>query len=135
MSKYSLYFDGCSKRNPGPAGAGAVIYEGQREIWFSSYYVGNKETNNVAEYYGLLMGMEEAMNMELKDLHVYGDSQLVIKQMNNEYKTNSLNLIPLKDRAKMYEQKIGNVVYEHIYRKDNKRADMLANLGLVKETK
>ena len=44
--EYTLYFDGCSKGNPGEAGAGAVIYQNEIEIWSSSVYVGNKETNN-----------------------------------------------------------------------------------------
>ena len=64
--EHVLYFDGCSKGNPGEAGAGAVIYQNGIEIWNSSIYVGSKESNNVAEYNGMIMGMTEAIARNIK---------------------------------------------------------------------
>ena len=67
---YSLYFDGCSKGNPGKAGAGAVIYKNNMEIFSISIFVGEKETNNVAEYSGLVIGLKEAVKLSIKNLDV-----------------------------------------------------------------
>ena len=99
-TSYVMYFDGCSKSNPGPSGAGAVIYQDDIEIWGKAVYVGDKATNNVAEYSGLITGLEEANNMEISNLVVRGDSMLVIKQMKGEYKVKSLSLYPLYEKAK-----------------------------------
>ena len=55
-NNFVMCFDGCSKGNPGPAGAGAVIYNNDEEIWSASLYLGKKETNNCAEYQGLILG-------------------------------------------------------------------------------
>ena len=79
--RYKLFFDGCSKGNPGIAGAGAVIYnELNKEIWSKSSFVGKKETNNVAEYSGLILGLEEVVEMggSIRNLIIKGDSKLVI---------------------------------------------------------
>ena len=96
---YELFFDGCSKGNPGLAGAGAVIYNHlNKEIWCKSSFVGKKETNNVAEYSGLILGLEEAVKMEggcIRNLIVKGDSKLIIEQMKGNYKVNSPNLLQL----------------------------------------
>lgn len=129
--EYVLYFDGCSKGNPGEAGAGAVIYKNGVEIWNSSVYVGTKESNNVAEYNGMIMGMTEAIARNIKNLSIKGDSMLVIKQMKGEYKVRSVNLIEWYNKSKTLEKSFDTITYEHIYRKDNTRADKLSNDGIL----
>lgn len=129
--EYVLYFDGCSKGNPGEAGAGAVIYKNGVEIWNSSFYVGAKESNNVAEYNGMIMGMTEAIARDIKNLSIKGDSMLVIKQMKGEYKVRSVNLIEWYNKSKTLEKSFDTITYEHIYRKDNTRADKLSNDGIL----
>lgn len=131
--EYVLKFDGCSKGNPGPSGAGAVLYHNENEIWSDNQYIGNKKTNNYAEYYGLILGLKEANRQNIQTLHVCGDSLLVIKQMNGEYKLKSENLYQLYNEAKKLEETFVNITYEHIYRQYNKRADELANLALENE--
>jgi ribonuclease HI len=128
--QHTLFFDGCSKGNPGPAGAGAVIYQGNTEIWAKSIFVGNNSTNNVAEYTGLIIGLHEAVNKKIKELIVKGDSMLVIKQMKGEYKVNSNDMLRLYENAKGFEKYFDKIVYEHVYRDHNKRADQLSNEGL-----
>uniref|UniRef100_A0A6C0ETC3 RNase H type-1 domain-containing protein n=1 Tax=viral metagenome TaxID=1070528 RepID=A0A6C0ETC3_9ZZZZ len=128
--QHTLFFDGCSKGNPGPAGAGAVIYQGNTEIWSKSLFVGNNSTNNVAEYTGLIIGLHEAVNKKIKELIVKGDSMLVIKQMKGEYKVNSKDMLRLYENAKGFEKYFDKIVYEHVYRDHNKRADQLSNEGL-----
>ena len=129
--EYVLKFDGCSKGNPGPAGAGAVIYKNGTEYWKGSAYVGRKETNNVAEYVGMLIGLQEAVKKNINEIHVYGDSMLVIKQMRKEYAVNSFSLKPYNKKAFELAKQIGKVRYSHIYRDQNGLADRLANEGLL----
>jgi ribonuclease HI len=129
---YLLKFDGCSKGNPGLAGAGAVIYLHDNEIWSENFFVGEKFTNNHAEYAGLILGLQQAKAMGIKILRVEGDSQLVINQMLGIYKCKSLNLIELYDKAKDLESSFEKVYYNHIYRTENKRADELSNIAIKK---
>ena len=125
-----MFFDGCSKGNPGNAGAGAVIYQNDTELYSVSLFVGNKETNNVAEYNGLIIGLELAINNGIKELSVKGDSLLVIKQMKGEYKVKNKNLKILFERAKQLSLQFDKITFEHIYRENNKRADELSNIAL-----
>jgi ribonuclease HI len=130
LDKYCLFFDGCSKGNPGQGGAGAVLYKNDDEMWADSTFVGKNVTNNASEYTGLILGMKKAINEGIKTITVKGDSQLVIKQMKGEYKVNSSNLEELYKTAKTLENSFDKIQYEHVYRKDNKRADELSNQGL-----
>ena len=127
---YTLFFDGCSKGNPGRAGAGAVLFKNQIEVYADSLFVGEKETNNVAEYNGLLMGLREAVARGVKKLAVKGDSLLIIKQMNGEYKVNSPSMKPLYQEARNLSSFFDYVTFEHVFRTENKRADALANKGI-----
>lgn len=133
MSTYTLCFDGCSKGNPGPAGAGAVLYDSENnEIWSETSFVGVKETNNVAEYSGLLLGLNEAFKRNIKHLLVKGDSKLVIEQMKGNYQVKSATLLPLYTKAKKLLITFSRIEFMHIYRNENKRADALSNEGLEK---
>jgi ribonuclease HI len=130
-STYLLRFDGCSKGNPGLAGSGAVIYKNGVEIWSKAVFVGKNNTNNEAEYMGLIIGLEEAVQMKIEFLQVEGDSLLIIKQMKREYKVKSEKLIKLHEKAKECEKMINKIEYNHIYREKNIRADELSNMGLL----
>jgi ribonuclease HI len=127
---FKMNFDGCSKGNPGLGGAGAVIYHDKNEIWWESFFVGDKVTNNNAEYAGLILGLQKAVEMNIKVLLIEGDSQLVINQMTGKYKCNSPNLIALYEKAKELETKFEKVYYQHIFRNFNKRADYLSNIPI-----
>ena len=130
--EYKLQFDGCSKSNPGIAGAGAVIYRFNEEISNKIQFLGNNTTNNVAEYIGLIIGLKEAITLGIKSIIVEGDSLLVIKQLKGEYKVKSENLINLYNEAKQLSTKFDYISFKHIYRDDNKRADELSNLAVSK---
>lgn len=125
--EFVLRFDGCSKGNPGLAGAGAVIYYNEKEIWTGSQFIGHNESNNYAEYMGLIIGLKKAVRFGIVDLDVEGDSMVVIKQMNGEYKVNSKNLIDLHKQAKELTLNFETITFNHIYREFNKRADELCN--------
>lgn len=128
---YVLCFDGCSKGNPGKAGAGAVIYENNVEIWSLGFFVGEKQTNNYAEYYGMICGLEEAIKLGIECITVKGDSLLVIKQMKGEYQVKSENLLKLYNHSKILEKHFKKIEFIHIYRNENKFADYLSNIGLL----
>lgn len=127
---YMMAFDGCSKGNPGRAGAGAVIYCNRAEIWADAKFVGAKETNNVAEYAGLIMGLHEAVRRNIKQLTVQGDSELIIKQMKKEYAVKSPNIKAYYEAAAELAAKFERVHFKHVYRNHNVRADALSNAGI-----
>jgi len=129
--EYRMNFDGCSKGNPGLCGAGAVIYHNETEIWSHSFFVGENATNNRAEYAGLILGLQQAAEYGIKNLHVQGDSQLVINQMKGIYQCASPNLVSLYERAKELENNFEKIKYEHVLRHLNKRADYLSNVAIM----
>ena len=131
--QYVLFFDGCAKSNPGLAGAGAVIYKNDFEIWGDSKFVGINETNNVDEYMGLIFGLRKALKLNINIIHVKGDSKLIIEQMKGHYKCKSDNLKDYHEKAKEIANKFNKISYEHVYREFNKRADELSNEGILKE--
>lgn len=131
ICEYSLYFDGCSKGNPGPSGIGAVIYKNGDEISASCENIGNR-TNNESEYCALIIGLEEAIKLDITSLCVYGDSLLVINQANKIYKVKNENLLILYEKFRALKCKFKYITFTHIYRSHNKRADQLANMGLIK---
>ncbi len=127
--QYVLYFDGGSSGNPGPAGSGSVLYdEAGVEIWADSYYVGDWETNNTAEYTGLLRGLEEIVSRDIQNVRILGDSQLVIRQMKGEYKVSSPHLQVLHAKAQALVTRVAQIDWQHIPRALNKRADALSRV-------
>jgi ribonuclease HI len=128
--EYVLFFDGCSKNNPGPSGAGAVLYHNGIEIWSTAVFVGHKETNNVAEYTGMIVGIKRAVEMGIRRLVVKGDSNLVVQQMNGKFRVNADHIKPLYATAKNIIRNFDSIQFVHVYRHLNQRADELSNMGL-----
>jgi ribonuclease HI len=128
--EYVLFFDGCSKNNPGPSGAGAVLYHNGVEIWSTAVFVGHKETNNVAEYTGMIVGIKRAVEMGIRRLVVKGDSNLVVQQMNGKFRVNADHIKPLHATAKNIIRNFDSIQFVHVYRHLNQRADELSNMGL-----
>jgi ribonuclease HI len=129
---YLLKFDGCSKGNPGMAAAGAVLYKNEIEIWAGSKFLGYNETNNYAEYMGLIIGLSKAIELNISELAVEGDSMLIIKQMNGKNKVRSSNISELHKLAMELKFKFTDIIFNHVYREDNKRADELCNKEIEK---
>jgi ribonuclease HI len=127
--EYSMNFDGCSKGNPGPSGIGAVIYHNGQEIWASCQYIGTR-TNNQSEYSALILGLKEALSRNIKHLHVFGDSQLVINQITNVYKVKNNLLQELYQEVQTLKTQFEYIEFTHVYREFNKRADALSNMAL-----
>lgn len=127
--EYVLNFDGCSKGNPGPAGIGAVISKSGSEEWCGCQFIG-KKTNNQSEYSALILGLKEALSRDIKQLQVYGDSLLVINQVTGQFKVKNIQLQELYKEALSLIAKFDYIVFNHVYRQFNKRADQLSNLAL-----
>ena len=129
-SHHSVYFDGASKSNPGEGGCGAVIYDKQEEVALRSMYLGSNVTNNYAEYSGLVIGLQLALKENIMCLNVYGDSMLVINQMNHVWKVKSPALFELYSEAQQLAKCFDKITFIHVKRHFNKRADELANDSL-----
>lgn len=128
-----LYFDGlCLPRNPGGVACyGFIIYEDRRKpvqgYGLAAKPWSDEATNNVAEYTGLMKGLEWVVESRPGgDLVVRGDSRLVIMQMKGEFKVRSKRLLPLYRRCKELEAKLGKVTYEWVPREENREADRLS---------
>jgi ribonuclease HI len=133
--KYLLQFDGGSRGNPGPGGAGAVIFDGKgKEIWNGYFYVGDTATNNQAEYTGLVEGVRQAVKMKVNHLVIQGDSLLVINQITNTWKVKNKILGEFNKEAKKLLKEIDYFEASHIPREENSRADELSNVAMDKRT-
>lgn len=126
----TAYFDGGSRGNPGPAGWGAYIVDGNGAVLAELSGALGVATNNVAEYNGLIAALEWAVAQGLTELHVKGDSQLLVEQMRGNYRVKNEGLIPLYQKARTLVSRIGKVSFEHVRREHNKEADRLSNEGM-----
>ncbi len=130
IAAYQANVDGGSRGNPGPAAYGVVVRDPRGEIVARlKKYIG-KNTNNVAEYFGLIAALDYAQNHSIRALRVESDSELMVKQMRGQYKVKSEELKPLFERAKKMSQTFESFRISHVYREQNKEADALVNQAL-----
>jgi ribonuclease HI len=124
---FTAHCDGGARGNPGPAGFGAVIEDPVGNIVARlSEYLG-KQTNNFAEYSGLLAVLDWAMKNGAKRLCVVSDSELMVRQMKGQYKVKAPGLKPLWEEAQRRASKLEDFEMRHTLRGGNKDADKLAN--------
>ena len=129
---FTIFADGGSRGNPGPAGSGAVVRDENGVIVAEVSEFLGYTTNNVAEYTAILRALEQLLDyvgeaVNTTDIVVKMDSMLVVKQMLGEYKIKHPNLTPLARRVKELEEQFRSVSFAHVYREHNKEADKLAN--------
>lgn len=126
----SLFTDGASRGNPGEAGAGITLLDDQeKEIATRSQYLG-KCTNNVAEYKALILGLQTAIEHGCTSLAISMDSQLIVRQVNGQYKVKNAGMKPLFAEATALLKHFETWSISHIPREQNSRADQLANKGI-----
>jgi probable phosphoglycerate mutase len=118
--------DGGSRGNPGPAGYGVRIETADGEVVELKQSLGTA-TNNVAEYNGLLAALQWAVSHGVDTVHIRSDSELLVKQMNGQYRVKHPGLQPLYEDARRLVRQIGRVTFEHVRRELNRDADRLAN--------
>jgi ribonuclease HI len=125
-----LYIDGASRGNPGRAGAGIWITNGEGEkISEVSRYLGHK-TNNEAEYWALLLGLREAKRLRGDRIKIFTDSQLVERQIKGVYRVKDLNLRTLHGRVIQNLKVFSSCEIESVPREENEEADRLANQAI-----
>ncbi len=125
----TIYCDGASKGNPGPASIGVSGKSGNDEIFTISVAIGRK-TNNEAEWASLKAGIEKAIELGETELVVYMDSELVVRQVTGVYKTKMSHLKKFKEETQNLIKNFKLFTIKHIPREKNSRADELANLAL-----
>jgi probable phosphoglycerate mutase len=132
---FTAHCDGGSRGNPGPSGFGAVV-EGPDGIVAAelSEFLG-VQTNNYAEYSGLIAVLKWAVENDSKCLRVVSDSELMVKQMKGEYKVSSPTIRPLWEQARALARKLDRFEIRHTLRGGNKDADRLANEAMDKGMK
>lgn len=128
--QWLLMVDGAARGNPGEAGCGAVIADENGVVVKElSRYLG-RTTNNVAEYEGLLMGLKALLKLGQKHIVVQSDSQLLVRQLNGEYRVRDEKLKVLFAQATRLLRQFGSYRIVHVRREMNKLADRLANRGI-----
>lgn len=128
--KLISFSDGGARGNPGPAGIGAVLYNEKNELLEElSFYLG-ETTNNQAEYRALIMAMEKAQALGATEMECYLDSELVVKQLNREYKVKNKDLAPLFLKIHNISLAFKKITFTHVPREKNSIADGLANQAM-----
>jgi ribonuclease HI len=135
MRNLVIYTDGGARGNPGPAGVGVIFYDGKGEkIKEMAEFIGNK-TNNQAEYNGLILALREAIKLKPRNVEVYLDSELVVNQINGEYRVKNKDLKILFEEAKRLADKFESIFFHHTLREGNKEADKLVNQVIDRKIK
>jgi ribonuclease HI len=128
--KARLSTDGGSRGNPGPAAYGYVLEAEDGTVLDARGETIGKATNNVAEYSGLIAGLESALERGVDEVEVVSDSELLVRQMRGEYKVKNETLRELVDDAHALADKLKRVTYTAVRREHNELADRLVNEAL-----
>jgi ribonuclease HI len=126
---YEIYCDGASRSNPGDASIGVSINKDKVEIDTIKKKIGIN-TNNVAEYLGLIAALEYCVENKVNNVKIFLDSLLVVQQVNMEYKVKSKKLQTHYEKSLKLIEQIEDIEIHHIRREFNSRADQLANEAL-----
>ena len=128
--KAKLSTDGGARGNPGPAAYGYVLEADDGSVLDARGETIGVATNNVAEYRALIAGLEKAVELGIDELEVVSDSELLVKQMQGEYRVKNEALRELNEEANFLERKLGRVRYKAVRREHNELADKLVNDAL-----
>lgn len=133
--KLKIFCDGGARGNPGPAGAGVLIYD-DKEILVKriSKYLG-KATNNQAEYQAVILALQKAKELEVLEIDFYLDSELLVNQLNMKYKIKNLELGSLFVKTWNLRQNFKKTRFFYIPRQENRGADFLVNQAIDKGLK
>jgi len=130
LRQLSIYTDGASRGNPGEAGAGVIIYNERGELVKKvKKYLGTT-TNNVAEYRALILALQEALALQGEVIHLFSDSELIVRQINGIYKVKDSKMKVLATEARELLSRFMHYTISAIERGKNKEADTLANMAI-----
>jgi ribonuclease HI len=124
-----IHVDGACSGNPGRAGIGVVIDEGDKRVKEVSRYIG-EATNNIAEYSALICALQEGAVLKARRLKIFSDSELVCKQVKGDYKVKNETLKALWEQVQQLIKVFDDVELTHVLREKNKEADKLATSSL-----
>lgn len=130
-----LYADGGARGNPGPAACGVVLQDKTGSVLKKTGIFLGTKTNNQAEYQGLIHGLEEARKLGAKKVICFLDSNLIVNQMQGNFKVKNKGLLPLFAKALKATNSFEFISYKHIPREKNSQADKLVNVVLDKYVK
>ena len=129
--KIAMYIDGAADLHSKTAGIGGVIYSSNNEIFSFSEYL-HDATNNEAEYSALILGLKSLLKLNLLNPIIYSDSELIVKQVNGEYRVKNDRMKSLHNEVMSLLRKFETWSLSHVLRDKNKVADKLANEGRKK---
>ena len=131
-----VYTDGASRGNPGPAAYGFIFVKNNAIIFEDAGTLG-KTTNNTAEYYAILSALKKAQEFTRESVTVYSDSELVIKQINHQYRITKPHLAQLRAELAIVEKNFRDIHFRNVPRENRfiRRCDELCNLALDRETR
>ena len=129
--RVTVYVDGGARGNPGPAGAGVHIVDadGGDVLYRGGIFIGHA-TNNVAEYRGMLHGLETAEKLGADEVELIADSQLIVRQMTGHYRVRNPGLKPLYEAACELAGNFQECTFQHVRREQNIHADQLVNMAI-----
>ncbi|MCP3144047.1 ribonuclease HI family protein [Pyxidicoccus xibeiensis] len=130
LPRLRVYSDGAARGNPGPAGAGAVLTDPEGHVVARLGRFLGHQTNNHAEYMGLLLGLKHAKALGAREVEVFADSELLIRQLGGRYQVKSPTLKPLYDEARLLLAAFSQVKLVHIPRAKNAEADEMSNRAI-----
>lgn len=133
MDRITIYTDGGSRGNPGPGGAAYILKDADGNIVAGRGCYLKKTTNNVAEYTALLGSLKAVAEMGMDNISIYSDSELMVKQINGQYKVKNANLKILYSQCIRLLSGIKSWQINHIRREKNEEADALANRAMDKK--
>lgn len=129
VDSVSINIDGAARGNPGPAGAGVVIWRGDKIFEAFCEYLG-ETTNNQAEYQALVLALRRARELGAREVKVRSDSELLVKQLLGEYRVKNPELRGLFQQVQELKRGFQRVTIRHIPREENREADRLANRAI-----
>ena len=127
MPPWMMFFNGATRWEE--AGAGVVFVSPQRQILLYSFSLSELCSNNVAEYQALIIGLQMAIEMGISQLEIFRDSKFIINQILEQYDVKKEDLVSYCKYAKKLLANFKAITLEHIPRKENRQADVLANLA------
>mgnify|MGYP001189465466 FL=1 len=130
-STYKMYIDGAADLNTQTSGIGGIIYKDGEEIFTFSEYL-HDLTNNEAEYSSLIHGLKSLLKLSILNIVIYSDSELVVKQINGEYKVKNSRMRKLYDQTHSLLANFQKWQLLHVLRDKNTVADKLATEGRLK---
>jgi mutator protein MutT len=122
-----VYSDGGSRGNPGPSASGFVLMDGHENILHEGGVYLGITTNNQAEYHGVRLGLEKALEFGARTVDLRVDSLLVVNQMNGTYKIKNRDIWPINERIRELISKFDKVTFSHVKREYNQLADGMVN--------